>query len=197
MIELNLWGVWGPQKLTSVVTQYTQYVSKEAKMQYTTLALASLLGAAAVVSAESQQRQVSAVAGHGHGPLRRPAAVVGSNDPTPLAAASHFTRALQDPVEDDHDHAHEGEDEDEDHAEGGEMEKLPEWMTTEGGEEEHEHHDDEHGEEHEDEDEHHDEDLETAVVEGDEDEHHDEHGEGEEEGKSKFSASLLAYISEA
>lgn len=110
-------------------------------MQYTTLALAALLGAAAVVSAD-QQRQVSA----GH--LRRlPAASVGKNHPT-----SQLSRVLQDPEDD---HAHEGEDhhedeeeeehhddehEDEDH-EGKEMEKLPKWMTEE-------HHDDEHGEEH-------------------------------------------------
>ena len=95
-------------------------------MQYTTLALSALLGAAAVVSAESQQHQVSA----GH--LRR------QNNPTSLAAAGHqLSRVLQDPVaaddvEDDHAHEededdehHEGEDEGEDHVEGGEMEKLP------------------------------------------------------------------------
>ena len=147
-------------------------------MQYTTLALAALLGAGAVASAD--QRQVSA----GH--LRRPAASpVGKNHPTP-----QLSRVLQDPEDD---HAHEGEDhhedeeeeehhddehEDEDH-EGKEMEKLPKWMTEE-------HHDDEHGEEHghdEDEDEDHD-DLETAVaVEGDEDDEH--HDDEHEEGKSK------------
>ena len=151
-------------------------------MQYTTLALAALLGAAAVVSAD-QQRQVSA------GYLRRlPASAVGKNHPT-----SQLSRVLQDP-EDDHAHEdedhhdddeddehHEDEDEheDEDHAEGKEMEKLPKWMTEE-------HHDDEHGEEHghdEDEDEDHD-DLETAVaVEGDEDDEH--HDDEHEEGKSK------------
>ena len=152
-------------------------------MQYTTLALSALLGAAAVVASAESQHQVAS-AGH----LRR------QNNPTSLAAAGHqLFRVLQDPaddVEDDHAHEededgehHEDEDGDEDHIEGGEMEKLPEWMTGEEGEEE-EHHDDEHGEEHGEEDGDHLE-TETAVVEGDEDEHHDEHEEGEEEGKSK------------
>ena len=153
-------------------------------MQYTTLALAALLGAAAVASADQQQRQVSA----GH--LRRlPAASVGKNHPT-----SQLSRVLQD-LEDDHAHEdedhhdddeddehHEDEDEheDEDH-EVKEMEKLPKWMTEE-------HHDDEHGEEHghddEDEDDEDHDDLETAVaVEGDEDDEH--HDDEHEEGKSK------------
>ena len=173
MIELN-----STRSDLTVRSRHNTQKHQPIRMQYTTLALSALLGAAAAVSAESQQHQVAS-AGH----LRR------QNNPTSLAAAAHqLSRVLQDPVaadvEDDHAHEededgehHEGDDEDEDHAEGGEMQKLPEWMT-----EEEEHHDDEHGEgEHHDEDE----DLETAVAEGDEGEHHDEHEEGEEEGKSK------------
>ena len=174
MIELN-----STRSDLTVRSRHNTQKHQPIRMQYTTLALSALLGAAAAVSAESQQHQVAS-AGH----LRR------QNNPTSLAAAAHqLSRVLQDPVaaddvQDDHAHEededgehHEGDDEDEDHAEGGEMQKLPEWMT-----EEEEHHDDEHGEgEHHDEDE----DLETAVAEGDEGEHHDEHEEGEEEGKSK------------